>query len=425
MAEEEETEPEAEEPTAEPEAEEDAEPEAEEEEAEPVTLTFWIYDSFDGDDAAIYDAIAGFEAENPNITVEAVPTQYGSSSFRDKFITAAQAGAGPDVLMADIIWSPEFAAIQSALPIDEMLPEGKLDEFYPGPVTTLQYQGQTYGLPFYTNALAMFYNKDAFADAGLPDPADGWTWEEFETAVEATTTDEGQYGFGTLGGWCASFEWFPFLWSNGGQVLNDELTEAAFNSESGVEAADFFLSILNSENVPEAAKTWQAWDELAAAFTNEVVTMYEVGDWGLAAVEGMEPAFEWGVAPMPVAEEPASVVGGANLMINANTENADAAYALIEYLTSDPVVFEMMDSYNRLAARRGSMEGQAIVRDDPRMQVFVEALEYARARPPIPNWTAVDWDCIQPAFCEVLLEGKDVETAMSEAEMCANEALSP
>ncbi|HSM57330.1 MAG TPA: sugar ABC transporter substrate-binding protein [Candidatus Sulfomarinibacteraceae bacterium] len=415
---------EEEEPAEEPAAEEE-EPVEEapaEEEAEPVELTVWIYDSVADEGASIYDAVAAFEAENPNISVDLVPIQYGSSSFRDRYITAAQANAGPDVLMADIVWSPEFAAIGAALPIDDYLPEGKLDEYFPGPVDTLRYEGSVYGFPFYTNALAMFYNKDAFAEAGLPDPADGWTWDEFAEAVEVLTDGEGRYGYGLLGGWGGTFEWFPFLWSNGGQVLSDDMSQAAFNNEAGLGSVEFFMSIITSENVPEAAKAWQGWDELAAAFSNEIVAMYAVGDWGLNAVDGMEPDFEWGVAPLPVSEEPASVVGGANIMINSNTEHPEAAYALIEYLTG-PVSFEMMDYYNRLSARRGNMDQQQIVQDDPRMEVFVESLEYARARPPIPNWTAVDWDCLQPAFQEILLNDAEIGPTMDEAEVCANEAL--
>ena len=57
--------------------------------------------------------------------------------------------------------------------------------------------------------------------------------------------------------------------------------------------------------------------------------------------------------------------------------------------------------------------------DDPRMQVFAESLDYARPRPTNPLWTSTDYDCIQPAFMQVILEGRDVNEAMAEAELCA------
>ncbi len=389
--------------------------------SEPVTLQVWVYDSFAGDETApIYAAAAKFMEENPDITIELVPTQYGSGPYRDKFITAAQAGAGPDALMADIIWSPQFAAAELALPIDDYI-GSDIDNYYPGPVETVTYDGKTYGLPFYTNALALFYNKTAFENAGLDLPKDGWTWDDFDKDVRALS-DGKMYGFGVMAGYGGTFEWFPWLWANGGEVLTADNKAAAFASPEGIESAQVFLGYLTDGNlVPEAAKSWKSWDELAAAFTSGTIAMYEVGDWGLSAVDGMEPSFEWGVAPLPMKKNRSSVVGGANWVINANTKHPEAAYRWIHYITGE-ASFDLLDSYYRLSARRGG--SQKIVEEDPRMQVFVDSLEYARARSPIPNWTTIDYDCLQPAFLKVLLEGAQVEDAMKEAETCANTALS-
>lgn len=382
-----------------------------------VSLDVWIYDSFAGDDAAIYETAEQFMQENPDVIVNLIPTQYGSSSYRDKFIIAAQARSGPDVLMTDIAWSPEFAAMGIVLPVDEYLGDGG-DQFFPGPMQTLTLDGSVYGLPYYTNALAMFYNRTAFEEAGLPVPEEGWTWDDFHTAVD-TLSDGQMYGFGLQAGWGGTFEWYPWVWQNGGDFLSADQSAPEFNSPDALEATKFYLDIVtNPSYVPEAAKTWKGWDELGAAFANEVIAMYEVGDWGLSIVEGLDPDFEWGVVPLPMNEQKASLVGGANWMINAATRNPDAAYRWLEFVTG-PAVFESMDSYNRLAARRGAAEEQAIVRDDPRMQAFVASLEYARPRPALPTWTTIDYDCLQPAFLRVILEDADIESSMAEAEQCA------
>ena len=387
---------------------------------EPVTLQVWVYDSFAKDlEAPIYSAVEKFEQANPDIKIEIIPTQYGSSPYRDKFITAAQAGSGPDALMADIIWTPQFAAAGLTLPLDEFAGE-EIQNFYPGPVATNQYQGKLYGLPFYTNAVALFYNKTAFNEAGLPLPEAGWTWEDFRQAAITLTKDD-QYGFGLMAGYGGTFEWFPWIWQNGGEILNADNTQAAFTNPEGLESATVFLELITKDGVvPEAAKSWKSWDEMAAAFSNQVIAMYEVGDWGLAAVDAMQPNFEWGVVELPMKASKASVVGGANWVISKNTKNPEAAYKWLSFITG-PDVFDLMDGYNRLAARSGGQ--QAIVSADPRMQVFVDSLESARARPSIPNWTTVDYDCLQPAFLKVILEGADIETALQEAGTCANNAL--
>src|SRR5690554_2124821 len=162
-------------------------------------LNVWIYETFAGENAAIYQTAADFMAENPDIQVNLIPTAYSSSSYRDPFITAAQGGAGPDVLMVDIAWSPEFAAMGIIRNLDEYFGD-KGGEFFDGPMQTVTYEGSVYGVPFYTNALGLFYNKTAFEEAGLPLPEEGWTWEDFRHAVD-TLSDGEMYGFGLQGAW--------------------------------------------------------------------------------------------------------------------------------------------------------------------------------------------------------------------------------
>ncbi len=381
-------------------------------------VNVWIYETFAGDNSPISKAAADFMAQNPDIEINLIPTAYSSSSYRDPFVIAAQGGGGPDVIMADIAWSPEFAAMGIVLPLNDYV-AGVEDNYFPGPLDTVRYEGSIYGVPFYTNALGMVYNKTAFENAGLPLPHDGWTWDDFRTAVDALSTDSDHYGFGLQGAWGGTFEWYPWLWAAGGELLTADGTAPLFNSEAGLEATRYFLDIVtNPRYVPEAAKTWRGWAELGAAFTSEVIAMFEAGDWIISIIDGMDPSFEWGIAPLPQHRERASLVGGANWVVNANTRVADAAWRWLEYITG-PASAEVMDGYNRVSANRTAAAGQSIVTSDPRMQVLTDSLEFARARPTVPLWTTVDYDCVQPAFMQVILEGKDVVTAMAEAEVCA------
>jgi multiple sugar transport system substrate-binding protein len=385
-------------------------------------ITVWVYDSFAKDNTApIYAVAKKFMDQNPGVTVEIVPTPTGSGPFRDKFITAAHAGGGPDAIMLDIAWSAQLSAAQLLLPLDTLAAKD-VANFYPGPVDTCKYQGKLYCLPWYTNALAMFYNKTAFTAAGLPLPKDGWTWDDFTKAAK-TLTKGNMYGFGYEGGFGGTFEFFPWLWQNGGTALTPDGKKAAFNTPEGIEAVDTFLGLVTKDKVvPEAAKSWKSWDQLAAAFSQQVIAMYEVGDWGLAGVDAQKPTFEWGVAPLPKKKTQASIVGGANWGVNAKSKQADLAYAWVQFVTG-PDVFAMMDGYQRTAAR--STGGtQKIVTGDPRMQAFVDTFKYAKWRDNIPNWTSFEYDCLQPEFSKITLEGKDVKKAMSDAEVCTNTALS-
>src|SRR5690625_626866 len=260
-------------------------------------LTVWMYETFADGEAPIYQVADDFMAEYPDIRINLVPTASTSSAYRDPFITAAQGGAGPDLLMVDIAWSPEFAAMGIVRNLDEYFGDDKAEEFFDGAMETVMFEDSVYGVPFYTNALGIAYNKTAFEAAGLPLPEEGWTWEDFRTAVDALSDGE-MYGFGLQGAWGGTFEWYPWLWQAGGELLTADGNSPAFNSSEGLEATTFFLDIVtNPDYVPEAAKTWQGWSELGAAFANEVIAMFEVGDWGISIIDQAEPDFEWGIAP--------------------------------------------------------------------------------------------------------------------------------
>lgn len=386
----------------------------------PVTLQVWIYDSFTQPGAPIFAAVDQFQKDNPDIKIQLVPTTYGSTSYLNKYITAFQGGSGPDVLMSDVAWMPELAAMGALMQVDSQA-SSDIKNFYPGPVQTVTYNGHLYGLPFYTNDVGMFYNKTAFQNAGLTPPADGWTWADFIKDAKALTKGN-MYGFGFEGGYGGTFEWYPWFWQNGGQLLNADGTSVAFNSPAGLEATKTFLGLTTTDKVvPPAAMTWKSWDELAAAFSSGVIAMFESGDYAIAPVKKANPSFQWGIAPLPMNKQKATVVGGADWAINANSKNAAAAYRWIQYITG-PSVLNLMDGYDRLAARVGNTD-QAIVKSDPNMQVLVSALQDSQARPSNPQWTNIDYNCLEPAFQKVLLQGADVTTAMNEAATCGNQKL--
>ena len=67
--------------------------------------------------------------------------------------------------------------------------------------------------------MAIYYNKDAFSDAGLDPDQPPKTWQELHDAAEALTGG-GKYGFAYMGGWGGSFDWLPFLWQAGGELFD-------------------------------------------------------------------------------------------------------------------------------------------------------------------------------------------------------------
>ena len=385
-------------------------------------LNVWVYEEFykDGDNSAIAKLTQDFTAANPGVTVTFTPVPYGSSSYRDKYIQAAQGGSGPDVILSDNVWVPQLAAMDLIVPLTKQLGEKK-SEFFPGTIEAATWNNEIYGVPFHADVMVLFYNKTMFKDAGLDPEAPPKTWDEFRNDAIAITK-AGKAGFGLLGGWGGSFEWLPWLWQNGGDILDDQ-GKIMFNNEAGHESVEFFLNLLTVDKViPEASLTWKSWDELAAGFENQSFAMCEGMDVLLQKLASKpDLGFEWGVAELPAKTAKASTLGGGHWVINKNSVQQDAAYAWIDFISGKNSL-PMMDAYMRTSARADAGE-QEIIKNDARKQVFVKALEYARPRPIIAEWTTIDYDCIQPAFMQVIFEGRDIDSAMDEAVTKATAAL--
>lgn len=106
---------------------------------------------------------------------------------------------------ADLFWlSQEFIAgyadrgalldITDRLAADES-PAAELDDYYPSVLQTAQYNGQTFGLPWISQPVILYYNPDLFSAAGVTPPDDTWTWDTFrEAAAQLTNKDAGVYG---------------------------------------------------------------------------------------------------------------------------------------------------------------------------------------------------------------------------------------
>ena len=98
-----------------------------------VTVSFWHgYNELETQ-VLVEQVIPAFEAKHPGIKVESI--RLGYDELRDKVVTTAAAGSGPDVMRLDIIWTPGFAASGLLEPLDRYDGfQALLNEVYPGPL---------------------------------------------------------------------------------------------------------------------------------------------------------------------------------------------------------------------------------------------------------------------------------------------------
>ena len=165
---------------------------------EVVEIEYWQY-NFDARIDAMNQLIAQFEAENPNIKV-IHNSDIPYDDFRNKIAASVPAGVGPDVVSLFYGWQPAWidAGYIVPLPEDEFPPDQIRSEFSPM-VEGSFFDGKLYTLPTAVRTLALFYNKDLMAAAGLDPENPPRTLDELKDQAVKCTVKEGDefkvYGF--------------------------------------------------------------------------------------------------------------------------------------------------------------------------------------------------------------------------------------
>ena len=371
-------------------------------------ITFWVIDSFTrSPDAPIYQAIRQFEQANPGIRVVVEPAP--ANAIHDRIVTSIIGGEGPDVVALDIAWAGEFIALGL---LQDLTPQVApiADQYFDGPMAALQENGRYYAVPWYTNNVALYYNKDMFAAAGIERPPA--TWEEFYEAARKLK-EAGYYALSLARGGFGTYFFISFLYQNGGRIFAEDGRTLVFNSPEAVEAFEWFTGLYTDlKAVPDTIMSAFSWDEVYAPFLQGRAAMFISGDWARFTIQQNAPHINWGVAPLPAGKRRATVAGGYNLAIGANSRNREAAWKLIEYLTG-PEGEGMLLEYGRIPARKDILTSEAASRD-PFFALFIEQAEYGVPQPTHPAWLRLN-NIIGDAFDAVIQGLKTPKQALDDA----------
>lgn len=218
--------------------------------AKPVTIRFWNW--WDGTRKPLMDrVIAEFQKEYPWITVKS--EIQGWDNIGGKIMAAYAAGVPPEVMMARRADIFALVDINAIIPITDLVKRDNVDlnMFYRSEVDAFRYEGELWTLPLPTvglNNSFYMYNKELFEEAGLDPEKPPETWSSVLEANRKLTRRDGS-GRITQLGFRAWYEQFvPFLYSNNGTFLTPDLRRVAFNSNEGLEAADFIGQLIKMNN---------------------------------------------------------------------------------------------------------------------------------------------------------------------------------
>jgi multiple sugar transport system substrate-binding protein len=346
---------------------------------QPVTVRFAVFSSV-AESPQMKRFVKDFEQQHPNITVEFEPVP--SARSNEKLLTQIAGGNAPDAAFVDAGFVQQLAARGALLNLDGYIAGSDVvatEDYVEGFRNTALLDGSMYGLPFDGETTGLFYRTDLFEAAGIDGPPT--TWDEFEQdAAALTDPSKQQYGvaiFSTE----AAYYWYPWLWQAGGDTLSDDGKDIAFDSPEGVEAAEFYVNLAQNYAPPDYL-TSDSWNG-RVAFATGKVGMYIAGNWFAGQMLSEFPDIEgqWATAPLPKGDAGcATTLAGDSLIILETSEQQDAAWKWIEYLSSPDVMSAWTigeETTTLLPPRESLLTSPQLSENKPFLQGFADDMECA------------------------------------------------
>lgn len=304
--------------------------------------------------------IAEFEAKYPNIkvTVDSVP----ANDNYNKLVLTTNAGNPPDVFMT--FWTASAVSNNLIMSLEDYVDKEDFNtRFTAAGQSYAKYNDTIYAIPWRAGASVFLLNCQMFEDAGVDIPTLGWTWDDFAAlSAELTDSEKGTYGFGLVGSstdYATEWQFWPFLLQAGGKIIEDN--RAAFNSEAGVKALEYLISL--KPTIPEGFTSMDL-NQIMDLMVSDKVASFQDGPWFIGIIQNGNPDFDLCVAPMPIGETSGNIIGGTALGISPLSEHKDEAWKFIEFMTSDDILIRWNEATNNIPPNNAALE-RPLYQDGP------------------------------------------------------------
>lgn len=308
-----------------------------------LKFTYW---GSEMEKVAIEGMVEEFEKQNPDIKVEAIQIPY--EEYLARITAMEKQGQIPDVGYFPSLQAPLWAQEGKILDLTDLI---QTDPLLSSALPETRYyygNGRIAGLNTAVEVSLLFYNKDLFDKAGVSypptDPAKAWTWTEFVDAAQKLTVDaSGRHpideGFDAtkIATYGAAFDktyegwtFYPFIFSNGGQVVNESGTQLLLDSPQAVEAIQSLADLMWVQHVTPTPAQDNNLPGYVTMFQTGNLAMHISGQWSLLDYASVDD-LNFGVGVLPKFKVPATVVLGSPSVIFADTKNKDAAIRFYKF----------------------------------------------------------------------------------------------
>lgn len=286
----------------------------------------------------------GFAHGRPGVRVivESVVTNY-----QEKLLTSIASGTPPDVFLLDGPAIPTFLDRGLALDLTPYAsPAGfDPDRVFPEVLESFQRGGRLFAFPKDFTPMVVYWNVDVFDRFGVAHPPDSvWSWDRFAETARAVTRDrdgDGRTDVYAIDLPRQPFEWIPWVWSGGGDILAPDGSRATgfLDSPETVAALSFLAGLVTDLEVTPGVQFLRTGDPAREArFATGGQAMLLSGHWTLTwlAPYVRSGDLRLGVAPIPhrPGARPQTVLYSSGWAVPANVARKRLAIELAAYLAS-------------------------------------------------------------------------------------------
>lgn len=284
------------------------------------------------------DMVDRFHKENPDIKVSAVYAGNYTDTMT-KAMTAMKGGQPPQLsvlLSTDVFTLIDEKAI---VPIDDLVTDKAwLKNYYPAFMANGQIGGKTWSIPFQRSTIVLYWNKDAFKEAGLDPEKAPANWDQMVEMGKKLVKKDAS---GNTTRWGVEIPTTGYAYwmlqalaiENGQRMMNEAGNEVYLTAPKTVAALDYWVDLSRKHNVMPTGTI--DWATLRTDFLEGKTAMMWHTTGNLTAVKD-GAKFNFGVAMLPAKERRGSPTGGGNFYVfkNATPEQQKAAVKFIQWMTT-------------------------------------------------------------------------------------------
>ncbi len=394
-----------------------------------VTISWWTGQS-DEAETLLEGLAAEFEDLHPNVTIDISSGASSTEELLQKLSAGFASDTYPNISYSFGSWASELESSGRTLDLRDQVddPSFGWDEFSEAARATVQPTGEKIiGFPALVDNLSLIYNKTVFDAAGLGYPTDEWSWDDFRDAAKKLTdpaTETYGYAYSVSGSEETTWQFWPHLWQNGGEILNDDGT-AAFASDAGVESLEFLRQMAVDDKSIYLDQTDTKFAQLFAA---DRIGMMTSGPWQLYDLN--TAGTQYGVTVLPGTDGDHQTVSGPDIWALFDTQDVNENYwsvELLKWLTAPEQDVRWNVEFGNLPLRASeidSPEFQAQVEALPGIDIMAANNENAiKSRPTVAGYVGLS-EAIGSAISKVLQGQGTPQEALEDAATKADEALS-